>query len=87
MAKGTAYTDLTVSSPEGDEFVVTVEYDWWYDAGVRYHPDGSGTPPDGGTDWKRYTSATAEPIPGWLTDDLVDAAFDKAEIEPDHCSE
>lgn len=21
----------------------------WYDAGVRYHADGSGTPPDGGT--------------------------------------
>lgn len=84
MAKGTAYADLTVHSPEGDEFQLNVEYNWWYDAGVWYHPDGSGTPPDGGTDWVRYTSATTEPIPDWVTDDLVDAAFEKAEIEPDH---
>lgn len=81
MAKGTAYTDLTVFSPEGDEFELNVEFKWWDDPGVRYHADGSGTPPDSGMDWVRYTSATAEPIPDWVTDDLVNEAFDKAEIE------
>ena len=82
MAKGTAYTDLTVFSPEGDDFTVTVEYNWWYDAGVWRDADGSGYPPDWGSEWKRYTSATTEPMPAWVTDDIVDAAFEQAELEP-----
>jgi hypothetical protein len=82
MASRKGTTTLTVNSPDKNEGVeLEVAYDWWYDAGVRYHTDGSGTPPDGGTEVTGYGEVSGDPLPEWLTDEMVQDALDDADID------
>jgi len=76
--KGRSTEKLTVYSPEGDEFEVEATYDWWYDAGVMYYKDGSGCPPDWGVELHGYSPALGKDFPEWVSDDLVNEAFEQA---------
>jgi len=83
MSKGSSTTTLTVRNPQGEDSVeLFVAFDWWYDAGVMYHADGSGTPPDGGVEMTGYgTLDGQEEVPDWVTDDMVQEALEKADID------
>jgi hypothetical protein len=79
--KGRDTAIITVYSPEGDECRIEVAYDWWNDPGVMYYPDGSGCPPDSGSEINGYCLEGGGEVPDWVTDDLVQEAFDEADIE------
>jgi hypothetical protein len=82
MSKGRSTTTLTVRNPQGeDEVQLEVAFDWWYDAGVRYHADGSGTPPDSGVEMTSFDTTDGKPAPDWLTEDMVQDALEKAELD------
>jgi hypothetical protein len=80
MSKGSDRMKLTVYSPKGDEAELMVDFDWWYDGGVMYHADGSGTPPDGGTEITGYGMANGGKVPDWVTDEMVQEALDDADF-------
>ncbi len=86
MSKGRSTTKVTVKNQECDECDVNVTFDWWYDPGVRYYPDGSGCPPDSGAEVVDYDAADGD-LPDWVTDELVcdafDAAYDSGNIQID----
>jgi len=82
MSKGSSTTTLTVRNPQGeDEVQLEVAFDWWYDAGVMYHADGSGTPPDGGIEWSAYATVDDSEAPDWLTPDMVQDALEAADLD------
>jgi hypothetical protein len=80
--KGSNNRNIWVTSPNGeDEIEVNVQYDWYYQPGRMYLSNGDPGYPDESeveiTDW----DVVDEEKPEWLTDELVQEAFDKAEIE------
>lgn len=82
MSSGKGTTKLTVNSPDKNESVeLEVAYDWWYDAGVWRDADGGGTPPDGGTEVTGYGEVSGDPLPEWLTDEMVQSALDDADVD------
>jgi hypothetical protein len=82
MSSGHGTTRLTINSPDKNDFVeLEVSYSWWYDAGVRYHADGTGTPPDGGVEVTDFETVGGEPPPLWLTDEMVDDALNEADLD------
>ena len=85
MSKGSSTTKLTVSNRQGEDSVeLYVAFDWWYDAGVMYHADGSGTPPDSGIELTGFgTFDSKEELPDWLTDEMVQEALEVADLDID----
>ena len=82
MKSGNGTTILTVKSPDKNEEIrLDVSYSWYYDAGVRYHADGTGTPPDGEISVESFEAADGEPIPAWLTENLVQEALEEADLD------
>jgi hypothetical protein len=80
--KGSNSRNIWVTSPnEEDEIEVTVQYDWYFEPGRMYLSNGDPGYPDEFeaeiTEWE----VTNEEQPEWLTDELVQEAFDKEEIE------
>ena len=78
---GRSTKKLTITHSSGDTVDLNVIYDWWYDPGVRYYPDGSGQPPDGGAEVVSYDEVDGDPLPEWLTDDMVQDALDVADFD------
>jgi hypothetical protein len=82
MASGRSRTTLKITDPKGNETIeVEVAYDWWFDAGVWRDADGSGYPPDGGTEVTGYGEVSGDPLPEWITDEMVQDALDDADID------
>ncbi len=82
MSKGTSTIELSVRNPQGeDDVALMVTFDWWYDPGVRYFPDGTGYPPDSGMEMVKYETVDGGAPPEWLTDEMVEAALDKADFD------
>jgi hypothetical protein len=80
MSKGSSTIKLTVHSPEGDECELSVDFDWWHDAGVRTFSNGDpGYPEDGGTEVTGFEAIDGE-VPSWVTDEMVQDALDKADV-------
>ena len=81
--KGSNSRNIWVTSPQDDEVEVevTVHYDWYFEPGQMYLSNGDPGYPDEFeaeiTEWE----VTDEEQPQWLTDELVQEAFDKEEIE------
>jgi hypothetical protein len=80
--KGSNSRNIWVTSPnEEEEIEVTVSYNWYYAPGQMYLSNGDPGYPDESeieiTEWE----TTEEEKPEWLTDELVQEAFDKEEIE------
>lgn len=75
MTKGKGSLNINCQNPDCDESI-SVEVNWYDDPGVRWHRDGSGTPPDSG--WE-----IAEPFPTSckgghpVTEEYVTAQVDK----------
>jgi hypothetical protein len=83
MAKGNSTIKLTVHSSEGDECELSVDFDWWHDAGVWTLPNGDpGYPEDGGTKVTGFCMAEnpTEEVPSWVTNDMVQEALDEADV-------
>lgn len=84
MSKGSSTTKLKVTNKEtGEQVTLSVDFDWYYDAGVRYHADGSGTPSDSSVDMTEFESEDGEPLPDWVTDEIVQGALDVADLDID----
>ena len=82
MSKGSSTTKLTVRNPQGEDSVeLEVAFDWWYDAGVMYHADGSGTPPDSGVEMTSYDGGEDGYVPDWVTDEMVQEALEVADLD------
>ena len=81
--KGSNSRNIWVTSPQDDEVEVevTVHYDWYFEPGRMYLSNGDPGYPDEFeaeiTEWE----VTDEEQPQCLTDELVQEAFDKEEIE------
>ena len=81
--KGSNSRNIWVTSPQDDEVEVevTVYQDWYFESGRMYLSNGDPGYPDEFevdiTEWE----VTDEEKPEWLTDDLVQEAFNKEEIE------
>jgi hypothetical protein len=81
MSKGSSTIKLTVHSPEGDECKLSVDFDWWHDAGVRTFSNGDpGYPEDGGTEVTAHSMEDGSEVPSWVTDEMVQDALDVADI-------
>jgi len=82
LGKGSSTTTLTVRNPQGEDSVeLFVAFDWWYDAGVWYHADGSGTPPSSEIEFTSFDTTDGEPAPDWLTENMVQDELEKADLD------
>jgi hypothetical protein len=79
---GSGTTTLIVYAPDGLQTVhLKVDFDWWRDPGVRWHADASGTPPDSGHELIGYGEVDGDPLPEWLTDEMVADALDTVDLD------
>ncbi len=89
--KGVNSKVLTIENTETEETVdVYVRYSWYYDPGRNFMPDGDvGYPPESEIEIIEFSSPdTEEPLPEWLSPDMVEEALNDADYlfeSEDYC--
>lgn len=80
--KGSNERNIWISSPDGQsEVEINVQYDWYFAPGRMYLSNGDpGYPDESEIELTGWDSVDGEK-PEWLTDEYVQEAFDKEEIE------
>jgi hypothetical protein len=75
----TTIETVEVFNEDGDSLKVEVKFEYWHDPGMWTMPNGDpGYPEDSGYNIISVYLASGEPLPDWVTDDLVQEALDAA---------